>query len=74
MPGNIISINDWAEFYVGDSQMNELAKWLSEHGFPENKEATEFFETEKVTYRTTRNFPSNHVKSVRPEITVNESC
>lgn len=44
MPANIISINNWAEFYVGDSQMPKLAKWLKEHGFPENKEANDFLE------------------------------
>lgn len=68
MPGNIISINDWAEFYVGDSKMNKLAIFLGKYGFPENKEAKEFLETEEVEYRTTRNYPSEHVKLVRPKI------
>ena len=48
MPGNIISINDWAEFYVGDSKMSKLVKWLGRYGLPENKEAKEFLEAEKV--------------------------
>ena len=42
MPGNIISINDWAESYVGDSKMPELARALKQIGFPHNKEAKDF--------------------------------
>jgi len=68
MPGNIISINDWAEFYVGDSRMNELAIFLGDVGFPENKEAKKFLEDEGVEYRTTRKFPSSHVRLVHPKI------
>lgn len=32
MPGNIISINDWREYYVGDSKMPRLLKWLDKYG------------------------------------------
>ena len=39
MPANIIKINDTSEFYVGDSKMPDLLKWLKENGSPENKEA-----------------------------------
>jgi len=41
MPANIITINRVAEFYVGDSKMPDLIKFLKEKGFPENKEAKE---------------------------------
>lgn len=41
MPGNTVSINNYAEFYVGDSRMPELIKFLKEKGFPENKGAKE---------------------------------
>ena len=49
MPANIITINNWAEFYIGDSQMNELARWLGEHGFPENKEARQLLKSEGIS-------------------------
>ncbi len=39
MPANIIKINGVSEFYVGDSKMPKLLKWLKRHGFPENKDA-----------------------------------
>ena len=39
MAGNIIKINDYAEFYVGDSKMEKLIKFLKENGIPENDEA-----------------------------------
>jgi hypothetical protein len=39
MPGNIITINDSIEYYVGDSKMDELLEWLSENGFKEEKKA-----------------------------------
>lgn len=34
MPGNIVRINDSDDFewYVGDSKMEELIKWLEENG------------------------------------------
>jgi len=37
MPGNIISINDSIEYYVGDSKMPALMKWLKENGHIERK-------------------------------------
>ena len=40
MPANIIRINNVSEFYVGDSKMQSLLKWLKENGFPENDAAT----------------------------------
>ena len=51
MPANIIKINDTMEFYVGDSEMNNLATFLGKHGFPENKEAVKFLDDEGVEYR-----------------------
>ena len=69
MLGNIISINDWAEFYIGDSKMGGLATFLAENGLPENKEAKEFIKQEGIKV-TTRNEPSNYVKRVQPEITI----
>ncbi|MHA1225195.1 MAG: hypothetical protein ACTSPV_00465 [Candidatus Hodarchaeales archaeon] len=39
MPSNIISINGIAEFYVSDSKMRELLKWLNKNGSPHNKMA-----------------------------------
>lgn len=39
MPANIIKINDASEFYVGDSKMPDLIKFLKDKGFPENEEA-----------------------------------
>ena len=37
MPGNMIKINDSDDlsWYVGDSKMEELIKWLSENGYRE---------------------------------------
>lgn len=35
MPGNIIIINGVAEYYIGDSKMDELIKFLDEHGIKE---------------------------------------
>lgn len=35
MPGNIININNAIDYYVGDSKMNELVKWLDTNGFKE---------------------------------------
>jgi len=32
MPGNIIKINDYLEWYVGDSKIKELIKWLNRNG------------------------------------------
>jgi len=37
MPGNIISINGIGEFYVSDSKMKGLLKWLDKNGSPHNK-------------------------------------
>ena len=39
MPANIIKINNVSEFYVGDSKMPALIKFLKDNGFPENEEA-----------------------------------
>ncbi len=39
MPANIVTINGVSKFYVGDSKMPELLKWLKENGFPENNAA-----------------------------------
>lgn len=41
MPGNIIAINGVSEFYVGDSKMPALIKYLKDNGFPHNKAAKE---------------------------------
>ena len=51
MPGNIITINRVSEFYVGDSKMPCLIRFLAENGFPENKEAKE---TVRETYHPKR--------------------
>lgn len=72
MPGNIVSINDWAEFYVGDSKMDKVISCLMGYGLPENKAAKGLLKTEvePLEYKyTTRRQPSNHVKLVRPKIT-----
>ena len=37
MPANIITINDWKQYYVGDSKMDELLNWLNKNGFEEKK-------------------------------------
>lgn len=39
MPGNIIQINraKELEWYVGDSKMEDLIKYLNEIGFPTNE-------------------------------------
>ena len=35
MPGNVIKINgSWREYYVGDSKMDGLLKWLDKNGCP----------------------------------------
>ena len=39
MPANIITINGCAEFYVGDSKMPELVRFLKDKGFPQNEDA-----------------------------------
>ena len=38
MPGNTIKINDVYEWYVGDSKMPLLMKWLKRNGIKQNKE------------------------------------
>jgi len=38
MPGNIITINNADEWYVGDSKMYELLEWLNKKGFKEEKQ------------------------------------
>lgn len=71
MPGNIVSINDWAEFYIGDSRMSKVIACLSKYGFPENEAAKGLLKTEvePVEYKyTTRRQPSNHVTLVHPKI------
>lgn len=35
MPGNIIKVNDWKQWYVGDSKMEELLDWLDKNGYKE---------------------------------------
>ena len=42
MPGNIIRINDSdsLEFYVGDSKMSGLLRWLKRHAFSEKRHPT----------------------------------
>ncbi len=47
MPGNTITINGVSKFYVGDSKMPELIKYLDKEGFPENKEAKEIIKEVK---------------------------
>ena len=47
MPANIIKINGVSEFYVGDSKMPDLLKFLKAKGFPENKEAKALLEKVK---------------------------
>lgn len=37
MPGNIISINDSIEYYVGDSKMPKVIQCLKENGFKEKR-------------------------------------
>ena len=37
MPGNIITINSNKEYYVGDSKMDELLKWLDNNGLEESE-------------------------------------
>jgi len=39
MSGNTVLINNAIEFYVGDSNMPELMNYLTNKGFPLNKEA-----------------------------------
>ncbi len=41
MPSNQIIINKAEEYYVGDSKMDELLKWLDENGFKEGEELDE---------------------------------
>ncbi len=43
MPGNIVQINGSKEleWYVGDSQMEALIAWLSQHGTKEKVESEE---------------------------------
>ncbi len=48
MPGNIVSINNWAEYYVGDSKMPKLIRYLNAIGLPENKEARKLKESQKI--------------------------
>jgi len=38
MPGNTILINGSIEYYVGDSKMDELIKYLNEHGTKQESE------------------------------------
>ena len=46
MPANIVKINEVIEFYVGDSKMPELMKFLCEKGYPQNKEAVKYVKKE----------------------------
>ena len=39
MPGNTISINKYMDFYVGDSKMPALMKWLRENGIRQKRSA-----------------------------------
>lgn len=39
MPGNTIEINRHSQFYVGDSKMPSLIKWLKKNAHAENKKA-----------------------------------
>jgi len=41
MPSNQILINKALEYYVGDSRMEELLKWLNENGFKQGEEPEE---------------------------------
>lgn len=41
MPSNQILINKLMEYYVGDSKMDELLKWLDKNGFKEGEEPDE---------------------------------
>ena len=50
MPANIITINNVSEFYVGDSKMRGLLRWLKEHGFPQNDAATEILKEIEEKY------------------------
>jgi len=75
MPGNIISINDWADFYVGDSKMSGLIAYLDEQGLPENEAAKELLQEEKgeipiASIIITRKQLAKHVRKVRPGITI----
>lgn len=47
MPGNIITINGIIEYYVGDSKMDELIKYLDEYG-TKQMEKGKSKETEEV--------------------------
>jgi len=47
MPGNELLINGIAKFYVGDSKMPDLLKWLKNKGFPENKQARKMLKEKK---------------------------
>ena len=49
MPGNTIIINGASRFYVGDSKMPKLIKYLDRKGFPENKEAGEIIKEVGMT-------------------------
>jgi len=50
MPGNIIKINnfDELEWYVGDSKMKKLIKYLDKIGFKRKKETCEVREVTKI--------------------------
>ena len=47
MPGNIIVINSAIEYYVGDSKMPQLLKFLNDNGFPENEAAEKLVKAQK---------------------------
>ena len=47
MPSNQIVINKAAEYYVGDSRMEELLKWLDINGFKRGEEPDEEKEPDK---------------------------
>lgn len=51
MPGNIIVVNDWAKFYVGDSKMSDLMAYLEDKGFGENKVAKKLIKDRKEELR-----------------------
>jgi len=37
MPGNVIVLNESIQYYVGDSKMPELMKWLKKNGVKDRK-------------------------------------
>lgn len=41
MPANTVLINGSIEYYLGDSKMDDLLKYLDEHGWKPNGESKE---------------------------------